>query len=233
MKSINCSKIAFLLSSFLLISCSTTNSQNSYKDLNFIDLVRNKEDSIHNQRMYTLNSKISNREKDIRFYQKKVRFSKQAINNLKIEISHYNSMINNVTNKINNINQLNSALNQFEQQIRNIEMEFNRVKKISSGLEKINKSDFLDLKRKGYFKEISNWSEYISIVTDAVETKKEIDKYIKNSKKGIAYVKANKQRILKKIVKKGAVKVIGHFIPILNIAFLFDDLKDIYDYFIA
>jgi len=219
-------RIVFLFFIFSLPSFSNC-SKSNYTDLNFIDLVMNEEDCIHKERMNNLNKKIYDRENEIESYKKKIRLTRQAINNLKIEISSYNSLIENITNKINNINQLNVVLGQFEQQIKDVEIEFDKVKKISAGLEKITKSEFLEYKKKGYFKKIKNWSEYLDIVNNAIEIKNEMDRYINSSKKGIAYIKANKNRILKKIVKKGAMKIIEHLNPVLLPIAIIDDANDL------
>ncbi|HFU76374.1 MAG TPA: hypothetical protein ENK66_09030 [Arcobacter sp.] len=226
MKLINYIKIVFFLSFFLLVGCSATetNSRSNYSDLNFIDLVRNKEDSIHNQRVNTLNSKISNREEDIKSYQKKIRLTKQAINNVKIEVSSYNSMINNVTDRISNVNQLNTVLNQFEQQIRNVELEFDRVKNISEGLEKITKSEFIRLKRKGYFSDL-NWLDYAEMVQEVIEYKQEVDRQIKNQKSYIKYAQRNPTKVLGRVLKWGAKKALRRLIPPLAI---YDTLETIW-----
>ena len=194
------------LSLFLLIFLTSCSSRQptKYSQLDIFDLVSNKEDSIHASRVSTLNNQISNTNKNIDFYKNKIRATKQAINNVKIEVYAYDSLIESASNKIHNINQLNIFLNQLDIKIQSIENEFNRVKSISKGLEKISHSEFLNLKKKGYFSDLT-WSDYLDIVKEVVKTKQRIDRDLKEAKKRTRYARNNPHSTLK-IISKGIGK---------------------------
>jgi len=212
----NYRKLFLFLFVFLFFSACSTNEPSRYNQLDFFDLVGSKENNIHSNRVSVLNSKIDNTKISINFYKNKIRLTKQAINNLKIEVSSYNSLINNVSNDIRTVKQLDRFLDKLDIQIKNVELEFIKVQNISKGLEKISKTNFLALKQKGYFSNL-NWLDYLEVVEEVIEYKKEIDSHIQISKKGIKYTQIHSKKILGKIVKWGVKKVLRKLIPPLAI----------------
>ena len=201
---------------FLFFSACSANEPNRYDQLDFFDLISSKENDIHSNKVMVLNSKIDNTKISINSYKNKIRLTKQAINNLRIEVSSYNSLINNVSNDIRTVNQLHRFLDKLDIQIKDVEFEFIKVKNISKGLEKISKTEFLALKQKGYFSDL-NWLDYLEVVEEVIEYKKEIDSHIKSSKKGIRYARNHSTKVLGKIAKWGAKKVLRKLIPPLAI----------------
>ena len=222
MNSIIYKKILLMITILFLTACSS--KANRYSDLTFFDFLQNKEQDIHSKRVYALNSKIDGVRANIGFYKKKIKQTKYAIANMQSEVSRYNSLINNVNNNIHNIRELNYTLNQFQSQIYRVEQEFDRVKRISKGLERISKAEFLRLKKEGYFSQL-NWLDYLEVVQEVIEYKQEIAKQIKSSKKNIRYAKRHTKKVLGKILKWGAKKVLRKLIPPLAI---YDALETVY-----
>lgn len=204
----------FFLNIFILMflsGCSST-SPSRYSQLDIFDLVASKENRIHSSRVAVLNEKIENVNVDINYYKNKIRATKQAIDNVKIEVSSYNSLIESASNKVKHINQLHGFLNQVDMRIKSIENEFDRVKNISKGLEKITHSEFLSLRSKGYFSNLT-WSDYLEIVEEVIEAKKKIDRELKEARKRTRYARSNPSRTFK-LLGRGAWKVFKRLSPI-------------------
>ena len=187
-------KTILIVMAMLILSsgCSSSPKPSTYNELGLFDLVQGKEDRIHSSRVAILDTKISNKQEHIRLYENKIRATKQAMNDLRIEISSYQYLLQETSKKITTLDQLNGWLIQLNNQIENVEKEYLYAQQVLSGLERINKREFLGLKNKGHFSDLT-WLDYLDILKEIDKAKKAIEEKIRKDKEELRIAKQKKE----------------------------------------
>jgi peptidoglycan hydrolase CwlO-like protein len=200
--------IAILISLFFLSACSSSPKPNAYKELGLFDLLQGQEDRIHTSRVTILDTKISNTQENIRVYENKIRATKEAMANLQNEINSYEYLLMQTSERVTSLNQLDGWLIQLSNQIEKVEKESVLASKVYKGL-KINKREFLDLKNKGHFLDLS-WSDYLDILKKIAQEKKAREDKIKrvNAELKRAKLEAEKAKKMKAKQKSQQYKVV-------------------------